>query len=321
MDLVGTTSPYVVSESESLRYYRLALSAIRTLLLHPEYAQSDEMLAACILYEMIDVVGESLGSHLTGVASLLRTRQVHGNVAGIRGACYWTWYRHETWAALRTGRQMSIDETYWEPESIASFSHLTPEDVANRVIFIFGQCINYCNDDTTGKPREAKAAELDQALDDWKAKLPSSMTWFSTDKPEAGPVGCNHFEAMWFVFPHSAVANQVYNASKIILALNRRQETASAALRGLADSAFLSTQRRIEWHRRQIFLTANAGIPDAWSLVSSQCLYIAGLVTKGVQERQKTLDLIDQCQRSSGRKTGVLSNDLRNLWATEMEVF
>ncbi|CAG9982157.1 unnamed protein product [Clonostachys byssicola] len=154
-------------------------------------------------YEMIDVVGESLGSHLTGVASLLRTRQVHGNVAGIRGACYWTWYRHETWAALKTARQMSIDEAYWQPESIASFSHLTPEDVANRVIFIFGQCINYCNDDTTGKPREAKAVELDQALDDWKAKLPSSMAWFSTEKPEVGPMGSNHFEAMWFVFPHS----------------------------------------------------------------------------------------------------------------------
>jgi hypothetical protein len=42
-------------------------------------------------YEMIDVVGESLDSHLPGVASLLESSGANGDVGGIRGACYWVW--------------------------------------------------------------------------------------------------------------------------------------------------------------------------------------------------------------------------------------
>jgi hypothetical protein len=34
---------------EGVRYYRLALNAIRSLLVQPQYAHSDEVLAACII--------------------------------------------------------------------------------------------------------------------------------------------------------------------------------------------------------------------------------------------------------------------------------
>lgn len=45
--------------------------------------------------------------------------------------------------------------------------------------------------------------------------------------------------------------------------------------------------------------------------MSSQCLYIAGLVTKGLQERERTLEMIDQCQRDTSRKMRLLSSDLK----------
>lgn len=176
---------------------------------------------------MIDVVGESLGSHLTGVASLLQARQVYGNVAGIRGTCYWTWYRHEVWAALRTGRQMSLDSTYWEPEAVTSFEELSPEDIANRVIFIFGQCINFCNDDDTAttavsnasseQSRAARAASLDQALDDWKSKLPSSMAFVPVEKRDESPILSHNLDAIWFIFPHSGKLVSLYSVKNTYL--------------------------------------------------------------------------------------------------------
>ncbi|OJJ03053.1 hypothetical protein ASPVEDRAFT_151621 [Aspergillus versicolor CBS 583.65] len=298
MDLVGALVPIGLSSSEPVRYYRLALNAIRALLLHRDHARSDEVLAACILlstYEMVDVAGDSLGSHLKGVASLLQARQVTGDATGIRGACYWTWYRHETWAALRTGRRMSLlDERYWRPQELESFAHLSPEEIANRVLFIFGQCISFCNDDSYNlgvspspgdgsrvwsELREGTALRLEQALHDWKAKLPLSMACFESLK---GPGPMNSIdpstgtiEAMWFVFPHSAVATQLYHASKLMLALKWCQQSHQPP--GLANSSFLSQQRRIHYHREQILLTANSGIPDAWGLISTQCLYLAGL--------------------------------------------
>jgi hypothetical protein len=76
-------------------------------------------------------------------------------------------------------------------------------------------------------------------------------------------------------------------------------------------------RQRIGHSRQQIFSTAQSGIPGAWGLVSSQCLYIAGLVTEGVQERQKTLELIMECQEKTGRKTGVLAEELKRIWVNE----
>lgn len=49
MDLVGALAPIGLSSDEPVRYYRLALNAIRALLLHRDHAMSDEVLAACIL--------------------------------------------------------------------------------------------------------------------------------------------------------------------------------------------------------------------------------------------------------------------------------
>ncbi|KAF4463253.1 Lysine biosynthesis regulatory LYS14 [Fusarium albosuccineum] len=315
LELVGLNVSYGLPNNDSVRYYRLALNAIRSLLLHRDSAETDEVLASCIIlstYEMIDVSGDSLGSHLTGVASLLQARRVYGDVGDIRGSCYWTWYRHEVWAALRTGRRLSLDETYWQPPHLDTYHGLTPEDVGNRIIFIFGQCISFCNDNETKncidadqwlRLREEKACNLNQALDDWKSKLSPNMTSLKTSG------------ATWFIFPQSAVANQVYHASKILLHLHQTRNAPMA--RGLANCSFLTLRRRIESHRKEIFLTANSGIPGAWSLVSSQCLYIAGLVTEETHDRERTLDLIDQCQRETGRRTNVLAEDLRKLWETE----
>lgn len=43
-----------IHESTALRYYRLALKAVSTLLVHPVYAHSDEVLAACIILSTYD---------------------------------------------------------------------------------------------------------------------------------------------------------------------------------------------------------------------------------------------------------------------------
>ena len=191
-------------------YYRLALSAISALLLHNESAHSDEVLAACIIlstYEMIDVVGDSLNSHLPGVASLLQARQVYGDSCGIRGACYWTWYRHEIWAAIRSGSCFSVDEKNWAPQSIESFGALTPHEVAKGVIFLFGQCIRICNkqsvlgQDSSGFEDESEGdfSRLEACLDNWKAMLPPHMTHFKTFH-DAENIATGK---LWFLYPQS----------------------------------------------------------------------------------------------------------------------
>ncbi|KAH8895307.1 hypothetical protein GQ53DRAFT_838975 [Thozetella sp. PMI_491] len=324
MSLAGMSDFSVAHEGAEVRYYQLALNAISALLLQPQYAHSDEVLAACVIlstYEMLDVIGESMGSHLKGVAAILQSRHIHGDMEGVRGACYWTWYRHAIWIALKSGRRMSIDETYWKPKEVESFDNLPVEDIANRVLFILGQCVSYFNDPDQclqddadwARARNAKAVVLEKALEDWKVKLPPSMACFPLDNSAPDGSSCT-----WFLSPQSAIAHEAYHACNIILSINRPPPTPKPG--GLGIYSFLNLRQKIAKSCEEIFLVANAGIPNAWSLVSVQCLYIAGLVMDKVHMKLRTLELIEDCQLRTGRRTVFLAEELRRLWEREPDV-
>ncbi|KAL4955669.1 fungal-specific transcription factor domain-containing protein [Aspergillus filifer] len=308
----------------AIGYYQKAVRTVSALLADPTYASNDGILASSIIlstYEMLEPAGESFGSHLKGIAFFLQAHQANGDAQGIKGAAYWTWYRHEIWAALQTGRRMFLEENYWQPKQLDSFSGLSVEGIANRVLFIFGQCISFCNDcitsqenksDTHRQDQDHRAISLDAALERWKNMLPSSMTHFFAERPPSADGRCPEFPFMWFIYPQSAIAFQVYHASKILLRLH--SPSMPSEFPGGDRIQSLTSRREIEKSREQIFMVSNAGVPDAWSLVSTQCLYIAGLVTEGVLERHHTLILIENCQRTSGRRTVCLADELRKLW-------
>ncbi|OOF94921.1 hypothetical protein ASPCADRAFT_6592 [Aspergillus carbonarius ITEM 5010] len=315
----GNTS---VQEKYSFFYYQQALREMGTFLVEPHYSGSDELLASSIIlstYEIIDVAGESFGSHLKGIASLIQSHGIHGDETGIRGATYWTWYRHEVWAAFQSGRPMFLDERYWQPRLLASFAHISMREIANRVLFIFGQCITHSvlrsktnHSDNRPHAQTISPSELDRALEDWKEKLPPSMMPFCSRDP--GPPTTNTYERdlsymfpfIWFAYPESAVSHQLYHASKILLSLHGPCASATDPLQA---------RRELDKSRKEVLTIANSGINEAWGLISTQCLYIAGLVTEGILERQRTIELIEACQTKTGRHTTCISDQLRKFWA------
>lgn len=309
----------------AIKYHQRAIRGISKLITDPACAWNDGILASSVIlstYEMLDVAGDSFGAHLRGVAYLLQSRGAHGDASGIKGAAYWTWYRHEIWAALQTGQPMFLDEQYWKPEDVDSFENLCVEDIANRVIYTFGQCVSFCNDrsvpegvgaEERRKSRENRAESLRHALEDWKDKLSTSSANFISQKPPPTEATTREFPFLWFVYPQSAIAYQVYHASKILLNLHSYPSIPEGFIIGSSQS--LKHRREIEKSREQIFLVSNSGIPDTWSLVSTQCLYIAGMVTEGLLERSLTLELIEDCQKRSGRRTCTLADALRKLWS------
>ncbi|EXJ53750.1 uncharacterized protein A1O5_12999, partial [Cladophialophora psammophila CBS 110553] len=172
-----------IKEDVAVQYYQKALKAFSTLLMKPDSAHSDEILASSIMlssYEMLDVVGENFGSHLRGIASLLQLWQVNGDSPGIKGVVYWTWYRSDIWAALHAGRRMFLDEHHWEPRAVDSFDEMSHEEIANRAMFLLGQCISFCNNENglgsaeTAETLDAKQrmrTKIQNGLEQWKRKL------------------------------------------------------------------------------------------------------------------------------------------------------
>ncbi|KAI9042465.1 uncharacterized protein KD926_005544 [Aspergillus affinis] len=350
----STTS--LTLDTSPVLYYQQALREMSHFLIEPSYSGSDELLASSIIlstYEILDVSGPSFGSHLKGVASLIRSHRITGDETGIRGATYWTWYRHEVWVAFQTGRRMFLDEEYWRPKDVEDglgFEGISMRDVANRVLFVFGQCVSWygglcaggsgsgrdldtsSSTGVTGIDMQQEeverqcdlANELRGALEEWKRKLPVSMrinfrqTQPQSEREDDSTVSVvqeiHQFPAIWYAYPESAISHQLYHASKILLGLYTPSSSSSSA-----NSNPLHTRRELEKSRREIFMIANSRIDQTWGLISTQCLYVAGLVTEGILERERTLELIEMCQRVTGRQTVCIADQLRGFWKEEEE--
>ncbi|EXJ95880.1 hypothetical protein A1O1_01005 [Capronia coronata CBS 617.96] len=284
-------------------------------------------------FEMLAVVGDRFGSHLRGIASLLQLWQVNGNSPGVKGVVYWTWYRSDTWAALHTRRRMFLDESYWEPPAVDSFDQLSYADIANRAMFLLGQCTSFCStsidetDNTSSfaealEARQSTMTKLRDALEQWKRMLPASMTLFiagrATHKDpsnEGQRDQClQDISSIHYIYPEAAIGIQIYHACHILLALGSPPWPSHQ--QGPRSSTFesLATRRLISQSREQILLIANSGTTETFGFVSTQCLYIAGLVTEGVHERRLTLELIEKCQVESGRQTVCIADELRAAW-------
>ncbi|KIW73157.1 hypothetical protein PV04_01295 [Phialophora macrospora] len=337
MALVAIGSEAQTKDVEALQYYQRALRAFSALLMKAESARRDEILASSILlsnYEMLAVVGDHFGSHLRGIASLLRMWNVSGDSSGVEGAVYWTWYRSDTWAALLARRRMFLDERYWEPRAVDSFDHLSHAEIANRAMFLLGQCTSFCAGDIgleTSSPSSASIEErqmrmfkLQDALEQWKRMLPLSMTQFVAERANPGGPSDNEpqyqdsqdISSMLFIYPECAVGIQLYHACRILLGLSGPAWPSQREARGPTFES-LATRRLISQSREQILLIASSGTSEAFGFVSTQCLYIAGLVTEGVYERRLTLELIERCQRETGRQTIGIADELRAVWGRD----
>ncbi|KAK3080091.1 hypothetical protein LTS18_003139 [Coniosporium uncinatum] len=279
---------------------------------------------------MLEVIGESFASHLKGLAALLQAQGVNGDDIGVRGSVFWAWYRHEIWSCLLNERKMTLDETYWQPKPVANLDNMTQEEIANRITFIYGQAISFCNENSRSSDTEVLAARkvrleaLEAALANWRRKLPSWMVDFAMDPEPDGFVGDARrasqrrpFSSLWFIYPQSAIAHQVYHAAQIVLALHNPQE--ENAVRGIGRQRSLSLRRHIERSREQICSVASSRIQEEQAFISVQCLFVAGLVTEGKEERRQTLDVIEDCQRISGRRTVCIADELRKMWSLSLE--
>ncbi|KAK5800582.1 hypothetical protein VI817_002794 [Penicillium citrinum] len=220
----------------AIKYHQRAIRGISKLITDPACAWNDGILASSVIlstYEMLDVAGDSFGAHLRGVAYLLQSRGAHGDASGIKGAAYWTWYRHEIWAALQTGQPMFLDEQYWKPEDVDNFENLCVEDIANRVIYTFGQCVSFCNDrsvpegvgaEERRKSRENRAESLRHALEDWKDKLSTSSANFISQKPPPTEATTREFPFLWFVYPQSGTSQPSFPSTGDHFLSNRNNQ-------------------------------------------------------------------------------------------------
>ncbi|KAL2822293.1 fungal-specific transcription factor domain-containing protein [Aspergillus cavernicola] len=292
----------------SLQYYYQTLHYVQKAMQYTSYKTSLELLATTLIistYEMLDDSSQDWQRHLEGVFLIQRSQVIHGDSGGLKGAVWWAWLCQDVWAAFREQRKTL---TFWVPKK--TYASLSPSEIAARSVFVLSKVINYCSReesilaDINTQARVDRAKHLRNMLDEWW----SHLTVEFSPLPAMIPSTPAPFRPIWIRTPAFAIAVQLHCVSHILICSHE------PCLGGL--DRYIERQTRIRQCVEIICGIAMALKDDGSSLMSSQCLFIAGMITQNGPSRECILDLLDSCRRRTGWPVRSFGDELKQLWRT-----
>ncbi|KAE8151904.1 hypothetical protein BDV25DRAFT_171028 [Aspergillus avenaceus] len=234
------------------------------------------------------------------------------------------------------GISMSKQElSHFSPPEIWREGSSPEESVSNAMTWILGRIINYITSGDSLNPLDFSRPTRRQAffsvsqealLERWCLLNTDLRRWYQSRPPTFNPSarsritaadGCSSdvaaaFERTWYNVPMCAAAMQSYYMGRILLLMNRPQE--STAIRSTVASrlkCYQDTERHVLNHSRQICGISLSMPPEAVRIHSLQPLYVAGQCFSRPHERQTVLDLLLGVERDLGWTVTYYVNKLR----------
>ncbi|KAF4619046.1 hypothetical protein G7Y89_g14800 [Cudoniella acicularis] len=308
--------------NDALQYYNETLHYISKAMQYDTYKTGLELLATALIvstYEMLDGSGKDWERHLQGVFWIQRSQVIHGDSKGLKQAVWWAWLCQDVWAAFREKRKTF---TFWKPQR--TYDVLNPYELAARSVYLMAQVVSYCsrdeNDDSVIDitSRIEKADRLTDMLDEWQRHLTTEFT----PLPSYSYVSVDPFQPIWIHPPafgeqaplylpilltqFPGVALQLHHSARLLLLLNKPS-------RG-GFGSYLEQGRRIASLVANICGIAMTLTDNASSVMSSQCLYIAGMCIQDSRQRQAVLGMLDSCRQRIGWPIKSLGEELQAFW-------
>lgn len=289
----------------AVQYYYETLHYLQQAMKSEGYLRSEELLVTTIIistYEMIDGEDKSWERHLKGIFWIQRSREINGESGGLSQAIWWAWLRQDVWAAFREGRKVL---SFFKPTK--PLYAMDSWDIAARCVYLLAQCVNYSSEQEIQAGRTdlimrlAKADELSTKLDDWYQHLTSHFNPLPCKNNSQGP-----FKPIWIHPPVFGVGLQMYHLAKILL------QICTPAAGGLKE--YIARERALNESIDVICGIAMATADDAAIVVSTQCVFAAGLHTQDPARKTAILDLLAQHQSRTGWPVHDLRVDLEAEW-------
>jgi hypothetical protein len=303
----GPAPDHQTHREAALQYYYQTLHYVQKAMQYSSYKTSLELLATTLIistYEMLDDSSQDWQRHLEGVFLIQRSQVIHGDSGGLKSAVWWAWLCQDVWAAYRERRKTL---TFWVPKK--TYTSLSPAEVASRSMFVLAKVINYCSREESLlaeinlQARVDRAKHLRSMLDEWWSHLTVEFTPLPTTASSSMP-----FRPIWIRTPAFAVAVQLHCVAHILIASHE------PCLYGIDQ--FLERQTSIRQCVEIICGIAMALKDDASSLISSQCLFIAGTFTQDSRSRECVLELLESCRQRTGWPVRSFGRELKQLWRT-----
>lgn len=301
---VAAEKPY--NRNDALQYYYETLHYVQKAMQYDTYKTSLELLATALIistYEMLDGSCRDWERHLKGVFWIQRSQIIHGDSKGLKQAVWWAWLCQDVWAAFREKRKTL---TFWTP--MRTYGDLNSYELASRSVYLMAKVVNYCSREETDasenqvQPRIDKAEVLLEMLDEWKNYLTVEFSPLPVDKSVYPDV----FEPIWIHPPAFGVALQLNCCARILVLLHR------PSLGGL--NRYMEQQIVLARCVGYICGIAMTLSDDASCIMSSQCLFIAGMCIQDVLQREAVIKLIDSCRQRTGWPIKSLSEELKEFW-------
>ncbi|KAK8219052.1 hypothetical protein IWZ01DRAFT_428167 [Phyllosticta capitalensis] len=291
----------------ALKYYYETLHYVQKAMQFDSYKTSLELLSTALIvstYEMLDGSRKDWERHLKGVFWIQRSQEINGESGGLKQAIWWAWLCQDAWAAFREQRRAF---TIFRPTK--ALKDLSEHELACRAVFLFTKAVNYCSkeevelDQNSIANRAAKADSLLALLQEWQ----NFLTLKFAPLPVNDGVDSDVFQPIWIHPPAFAVAIQLHHAARILIHLNR------PSVGGLGG--YMRTQKEVAASVDTIAGIAKPLNDDGASLISSQCLFIAGMCTQDARKQEVILELIDACRQRTGWPIKPLGEELQELWS------
>ncbi|KAH8594068.1 hypothetical protein B0O99DRAFT_673216 [Bisporella sp. PMI_857] len=204
---------------------------------------------------------------------------------------------------------------------ITSGDGLTPEDFARpagqRMLFGVAQ-----------EELLRRWSLLEMEIHKWSSSLPptftpSARTPILQHKDHSSSASyLSRFEKTWYEIPMCAAIMQSYYMARILLLVNRPQE--STAVRSTVSArlrSYRQTQEEVIRHGREICNISLADPPDPVRIHSVQPLFVAGQAFSDPDERQLVIKLLANIERDLGWGTSYHRNKLTEEWNADLEIF
>ncbi|SPO06992.1 related to quinate transport protein [Cephalotrichum gorgonifer] len=293
-------------QNSALQYYYQTLHYVQKAMRYSSYQNSQELMATTLIvstYEMLRGSRTDWQRHLQGVFWILRSRQIEVEASSLESTTWWAWLRQDIWVAFRERRR-----TYstWIPKK--AYPELTSHELASRAVWILAQVINFCAIESGEEAETGVAERIGWA----KALMKMMVEWRGHLTVEFNPLptmsrhGTQVFQPRLIHPQCFGLAMQIHYVSRILLCAHE------PCLGGL--ESFMKRQKTIQDSIEMVCGIGMTLTEDASSMLSSQCLFIAGMFMQNPRQRSCVLEMLDSCRDRCGWPTPSLGSELVRIW-------
>ncbi|KAL1646019.1 hypothetical protein SLS58_003439 [Diplodia intermedia] len=298
-----------MDRTAAVQYYSETLQYLQGAMRYESFNRSLELLATALIvskYEMIDGAGSGWERHLKGVFWIQRSQDINGQSGGLKQAVWWSWLRQDVWAAFRERRRCL---SFYRPTR--PYQLMDQYDIASRAVYLLAQAVNYASEEETKMGEVNLQLRIDRAdtllnmLEEWRMNLTvhfNPLPLNSAEIENSGP-----FKPIWINPPGFAAAIQMHHFARILLLIHQ------PAAGGYRE--YLAREKELNNAIDTIVGLAMTIDYEPAEVVSTQCLFAAGLYANEMFKREKICELMEKHQRSTGWPVQSLSEELRNEWA------